>query len=161
MQQVDALSDILPPAAPPAPLPADWWAQPLVVWLGLLLVLGLLILLRGWWQRRRWRRLLRAVERAANACTDGSLSSTQAAGALAAALREVLPEPAWPAAIRATLDQLRYAVQPARAGVQQLGWQMQRACRVAMRRAWWNPGLAQRGFVQALAQAVTLPGTRA
>ncbi len=169
MQQVEALSDILPPPAPPAPLPADWWAQPLVAWLAVLSVLILLILLRGWWQRRRWRRLARAVERAADACAEGSVSSTLAAGALAAALRQVLPEPAWPAPVRGMLDHLRYAARPARAGVQQLAWQVQVASRVAMRRAWWSAARARRGFAQALAQpapglavpAAAMPAARA
>ena len=154
MNRIAALADILPPAAPPPLPPAAWWQLP-TVWLAAALVMFAVVWTLLWLRRsRRWRRLRAAALQAQH----GGMHPPQAATRLAADLRAVLPEAAWPPALRQRLEALRFAplfAQDAQAELHRLAAHIAAASRLAVRAAWWRPGLPQTVFTGALHAAAS------
>ncbi|OIQ72197.1 hypothetical protein GALL_461800 [mine drainage metagenome] len=155
MDRIAALADIILPAPPPLLPPAAWWQLP-AVWLAAALVALAAAWALLWFRRSRTlRRLGGAATQAAGAPgrTDAAGSTEDAATALAAHLRAVLPEADWPPALSQTLDALRFAplsAPDAQAALHRLAAAIQVASRQAARAAWWRSTLPQTVFACAL-----------
>ena len=155
MDRIAALADIILPAPPPPLPPAAWWQLP-AVWLAAALVALAAAWALLWLRRSRiWRRLGGAAAQVVGAPgkADAAVSTQDAAAALAAQLRAVLPEADWPPALRQTLDALRFAPQSApdaQVELHRLAAAIQVASRQAARPAWWRATLPQTVFACAL-----------